>query len=114
VHKPPTLLVHDEVESVEFCRQGGGVLAASAKTFDLAIRMRTDQARAAISLQFISCSRSIFCRDFFPLFVPGFCLPSSMATCVGGAQPLTHFALCTSCCAYLLNLHQHLLQGCCF
>ena len=45
VHKPPTLLVHDECEAVEFMRQGGGVLAASAKTFDLAIRMRNDQAR---------------------------------------------------------------------
>ena len=45
MHKPPTLLVHDEIESVEFCRQGGGVLAASAKTFDLAIRTRNDQAR---------------------------------------------------------------------
>ena len=47
VHKPPTLLVHDECEAVEFMRQGGGVLAASAKTFDLAVRMRNDQARSA-------------------------------------------------------------------
>lgn len=46
VHKPPTLLVHAETESVEFMRQGGGVLAASAKTFDLAIRMKNDQVRA--------------------------------------------------------------------
>ena len=53
VHKPPTLLVHDEIESVEFCRQGGGVLAASAKTFDLAIRTRNDQARPA-ALKFTS------------------------------------------------------------
>ena len=45
VHKPPTLLVHDEVESIEFMRQGGGVLAASAKTFDLLIRMRNNSAR---------------------------------------------------------------------
>ncbi|KAK9825879.1 hypothetical protein WJX81_000254 [Elliptochloris bilobata] len=42
VHKPPTLLVHDEIESIEFMRQGGGVLAASAKTFDLLIRMRNN------------------------------------------------------------------------
>jgi structure-specific recognition protein 1 len=42
IHKPPTLLVHDEIESIEFMRQGGGVLAASAKTFDLNIRMKTD------------------------------------------------------------------------
>jgi hypothetical protein len=46
VHKPPTLLVHDEIESIEFMRQGGGVLAASAKTFDLLIRMRNNTARA--------------------------------------------------------------------
>eukprot|EP00884_Botryococcus_braunii_P021465 jgi/Botrbrau1/8001/Bobra.384_2s0027.1 len=37
VQKPPTLLVYEEVESVEFLRQGGGVLAASARTFDLSI-----------------------------------------------------------------------------
>ncbi|KAK9811520.1 hypothetical protein WJX72_005220 [[Myrmecia] bisecta] len=43
VHKPPTLLVHDEIESVEFMRQGGGVLAASAKTFDLNIRLKNEQ-----------------------------------------------------------------------
>lgn len=43
IQKPPTLLVHDEIESVEFLRQGGGMLAASAKTFDLSIRMQGDQ-----------------------------------------------------------------------
>jgi Histone chaperone Rttp106-like len=43
VHKPPLLLLHEDVESVEFCRQGGGG-AASTKTFDLAIRDRQDQA----------------------------------------------------------------------
>lgn len=42
VHKPPLLLLHEDVESVEFCRQGGGG-AASTKTFDLAIRDRQDQ-----------------------------------------------------------------------
>ncbi|KAL3141436.1 hypothetical protein ABBQ32_005004 [Trebouxia sp. C0010 RCD-2024] len=42
VQKPPTLLVHDEIESVEFLRQGGtGMLASSAKTFDLSIRMQS-------------------------------------------------------------------------
>lgn len=35
--------MHDEIESVEFLRQGGGMLAASAKTFDLSIRMQGDQ-----------------------------------------------------------------------
>ena len=48
MHKPPTLLVHDEVESIEFMRQGGGVLAASAKTFDLLIRMRNNSARPQV------------------------------------------------------------------
>ena len=46
IQKPPTLLVHDEIESVEFLRQGGGMLAASAKTFDLSIRMQGDQVHA--------------------------------------------------------------------
>ena len=47
IHKPPTLLVYDEVESIEFMRQGAGVLSNSAKTFDLAVRMKHDQVRAA-------------------------------------------------------------------
>lgn len=42
VHKPPLLLLHDDVEQVEFCRQGGGG-GVSTKTFDLAIRDRNDQ-----------------------------------------------------------------------
>ncbi len=45
MHKPPLLLLHEDVESVEFCRQGGGG-AASTKTFDLAIRDRQDQVGA--------------------------------------------------------------------
>jgi structure-specific recognition protein 1 len=45
VHKPPLLLLHEDVESVEFCRQGGGG-AASTKTFDLAIRDRADQVHS--------------------------------------------------------------------
>ena len=49
VQKPPTLLVHDEIESVEFLRQGGGMLAASAKTFDLSIRMQADQVCCSVS-----------------------------------------------------------------
>ena len=42
VNKPPLLLLHEDVEAVEFCRQGGGG-AVSTKTFDLAIRDRNDQ-----------------------------------------------------------------------
>lgn len=58
VQKPPTLLVHDEIESVEFLRQGGtGMLASSAKTFDLSIRMQTsDQASAHFMFQMLSSS----------------------------------------------------------
>ena len=49
VHKPPLLIVFDEIASVEFMRQGGGLIAASAKTFDLNVRQRNDQVRASIS-----------------------------------------------------------------
>ncbi|KAK9813590.1 hypothetical protein WJX73_008969 [Symbiochloris irregularis] len=42
IHKPPMLLPHDEIASIEFMRQGGGVLAASAKTFDLSIRLASN------------------------------------------------------------------------
>lgn len=46
IHKPPMLMPHDEIAGIEFMRQGGGVLAASAKTFDLSIRLASnDQAR---------------------------------------------------------------------
>ena len=38
VQKPPLLLVFDDVDSIEFMRQAAG--ATSAKTFDLAVRMR--------------------------------------------------------------------------
>ncbi|PSC71373.1 FACT complex subunit SSRP1 [Micractinium conductrix] len=41
VQKPPLLLVFDDVDSVEFMRQAAG--ATSAKTFDLAVRMRNGQ-----------------------------------------------------------------------
>lgn len=37
--KPPILLVYDEIESVEFMRQGAGMLGASVKTFDVMVRM---------------------------------------------------------------------------
>ncbi len=47
VHKPPLLIVFDEIASVEFMRQGGGLIAASAKTFDLNIRQRNDQVCAS-------------------------------------------------------------------
>lgn len=50
VHKPPTLLPHDDIESIEFQRQGGGVLAASAKTFDLTIRLKSDSKQVALLL----------------------------------------------------------------
>lgn len=43
VHKPPMLITHDEIDSVEFQRQGGGVLASSVKTFDLVIRLKNEQ-----------------------------------------------------------------------
>ncbi|CAK0784212.1 hypothetical protein CVIRNUC_007416 [Coccomyxa viridis] len=51
VHKPPTLLVYDEVESIEFMRQGAGVLSNSAKTFDLAVRMKHDQEHVFRGIQ---------------------------------------------------------------
>ncbi|KAL4426532.1 hypothetical protein ABPG77_008390 [Micractinium sp. CCAP 211/92] len=41
VQKPPLLLVFDDIDSVEFMRQAAG--ATSAKTFDLAVRMRSGQ-----------------------------------------------------------------------
>eukprot|EP01023_Acetabularia_acetabulum_P010457 TRINITY_DN1475_c0_g1_i4.p1 TRINITY_DN1475_c0_g1~~TRINITY_DN1475_c0_g1_i4.p1 ORF type:complete len:640 (-),score=173.75 TRINITY_DN1475_c0_g1_i4:103-2022(-) len=39
VHKPVFLIAFEEVENVEFQRQGG-MLAASAKTFDFSVRMK--------------------------------------------------------------------------
>ena len=41
VQKPPLLMPYDDVESVEFMRQSSGITAA--KTFDLAVRMKSGQ-----------------------------------------------------------------------
>jgi structure-specific recognition protein 1 len=42
VHKPPALLPYDDVDYVEFERQGQGGSMGSAKTFDLYVRLKTD------------------------------------------------------------------------
>lgn len=57
VHKPPMLIGHDEIDGVEFARQGGGVLAASAKTFDLNIRNHSGAVRPSqLTLQRVMTS----------------------------------------------------------
>ncbi len=56
MHKPPLLLLHEDIESVEFCRQGGGG-GASTKTFDLAIRDRNDQVGPSRRRCLPSCQR---------------------------------------------------------
>ncbi len=38
IMKPPMLIAHDEIESMEFQRQASGVLGSTIKTFDLVIR----------------------------------------------------------------------------
>ena len=40
IQKPPLLLSHEEIDNVEFQRQGTGVVTASAKTFDLVFRLK--------------------------------------------------------------------------
>ena len=45
IHKPPMLLQHEDIESVEFARQDGA-MAASTKTFDLVIRYRAGAVRS--------------------------------------------------------------------
>mmetsp|Transcript_4974 Transcript_4974/g.10722 ORF Transcript_4974/g.10722 Transcript_4974/m.10722 type:complete len:694 (-) Transcript_4974:634-2715(-) len=42
VHKPPMLVPFEDIESVEFARQGGGVV--SSRTFDLVVRMKNSEA----------------------------------------------------------------------
>ena len=59
VHKPPTLLVYDEVEGIEFTRHGAGVLSNSAKTFDLAVRMKHDQVSTSCAMHSIYCMSNI-------------------------------------------------------
>ncbi|CAI7848416.1 unnamed protein product [Closterium sp. NIES-53] len=41
--KPPTLVLHDEVEYVEFERHGAGTSSISSSYFDLVIRLRSEQ-----------------------------------------------------------------------
>ncbi|GIL44113.1 hypothetical protein Vafri_1648 [Volvox africanus] len=41
VHKPPLLIPDNDIESVEFARQGsGGAMSSSVRTFDLVIRLK--------------------------------------------------------------------------
>lgn len=42
IQKPPMLIPHNEINSIEFQRQGGGMLAGSVKTFDLVSGIRKD------------------------------------------------------------------------
>ena len=57
VHKPPTLIVFEEIDSVEFLRQGGGLVAASVKTFDLNVRQKTDQVCHFLASPVDCCQR---------------------------------------------------------
>ncbi|GIL87416.1 hypothetical protein Vretifemale_15530 [Volvox reticuliferus] len=40
VHKPPLLIPDNDIESVEFARQGSGAMSSSVRTFDLVIRLK--------------------------------------------------------------------------
>ncbi|GLC39441.1 hypothetical protein PLESTB_001348900 [Pleodorina starrii] len=40
VHKPPLLIPDNDIESVEFARQGSGAVSSSVRTFDLVIRLK--------------------------------------------------------------------------
>ncbi len=51
MHKPPLLIVHDEIDSVEFLRQGGGVLGSSTRTFDLLVRLKNNTEHQFRSIQ---------------------------------------------------------------
>lgn len=51
IHKPPILIAHDDISSVEFQRQGAGVLSSSVKTFDLVIRLKNEQEHQFRNLQ---------------------------------------------------------------
>jgi len=42
VHKPPLLIQHQDIDSAEFQRQGGGVISSSVRTFDLAIKVKNN------------------------------------------------------------------------
>ncbi|KAF8070915.1 TPS5 [Scenedesmus sp. PABB004] len=60
VHKPPMCINAADIESVEFQRQGGGVISSSVRTFDLLIRQRSNNTE----YQFRNIARS----EWEPLF----------------------------------------------
>ncbi|WIA31627.1 hypothetical protein OEZ86_002510 [Tetradesmus obliquus] len=60
VHKPPMCINHSDIESVEFQRQGGGVISSSVRTFDLLIKQRSNN----MDYQFRNIQRS----EWEPLF----------------------------------------------
>ncbi|GJP36872.1 hypothetical protein CLOM_g21338 [Closterium sp. NIES-68] len=49
--KPPTLVLHDEVEYVEFERHGAGTSSISSSYFDLVIRLRNEQEHQFRNIQ---------------------------------------------------------------
>ncbi|PNW88436.1 hypothetical protein CHLRE_01g029450v5 [Chlamydomonas reinhardtii] len=40
VHKPPLLIPDNDIESVEFARQGSGAVSSTVRTFDLVVRLK--------------------------------------------------------------------------
>ncbi|KXZ45334.1 hypothetical protein GPECTOR_56g431 [Gonium pectorale] len=51
VHKPPLLIPDNDIESVEFARQGSGAASSSVRTFDLVIRLKGGAEHVFRSIQ---------------------------------------------------------------
>lgn len=72
IHKPAMVINHDQIDSVEFQRQGGGVVSSSVRTFDLLIKLKA----GTVSVR--SCA---LCSAFVHVCYTAFCWPSSRACC---------------------------------
>ena len=88
IHKPPMLLPHDEVAGIEFMRQGGGVLAASAKTFDLSIRLASNDQVPLVS-----------CHKMQPIHLRDSCQCPALEPCQCAAERCARHCLGMACTA---------------
>jgi structure-specific recognition protein 1 len=50
VHKPPLLIQHQDIDTAEFQRQGGGVISSSVRTFDLSIKVKNNNQVRGLKL----------------------------------------------------------------
>jgi len=86
VHKPPTLILHDEISSVEFQRQGNSIHMGSASTFDLVFRLKSGQDYQFRGLQRGEYSNLLHFMTAKKLRIENFGEPDQLQTALGASS----------------------------